>query len=330
MKKTVALLLALLTAFMLTACSENNADSKPENAFHSEKTQQVSRDTKKDTPSTTKRSTEQKNPEPATTTPPQTEPAITEPVLVFEEFTAIDNESCIIKITGIEEDPIWGYTLKVYLENKTPDKELMFSVSDGAVNGVSWDPFFATEVAAGKKKNDEIQFSDKELEALIPTFTDIELSLRVYDSDDWLADDVANETIHIYPYGEENATSFVREPLPTDTVIVDNDQISIIVTGYDNDSLWGYSAKVYLVNKTNVELMFSCDDASVNGFMCDPFWATSVSPGKVGFDSIDWSTSSLEENGITDVEEIEMSIRVYDNEDWSSDDIYENTVILNP
>ena len=43
-----------------------------------------------------------------------------------------------------------------------------------------------------------------------------------------------------------------------------------------------------------------------------------------------WSETSFEENEITEVEEIEMLIRVYDSEDWLADDIYSETVTLNP
>ena len=64
--------------------------------------------------------------------------------------------------------------------------------------------------------------------------------------------------------------------------------------------------------------------------MCDPLFATTVSPGKVSFANMNWFSSTFEENGITSVEEIEMTIRVYDSEDWSADDIFEETVKLTP
>ena len=76
--------------------------------------------------------------------------------------------------------------------------------------------------------------------------------------------------------------------------------------------------------------MFSSDDVSVNGFMCDPFWATSVAAGKAAFSSMDWMASSFEENGITEVEEIEMVLQVYDNENWSANDLFKETVTLTP
>lgn len=329
MKRTITLFLAVLLVLTLVGCG--GFSIKPADKPADTKEQQ--QDTRPNTPEGTDKPAEPAKTEPVQTekpTEPPTEPAPTDPPFVFEEITAIDNDFCTVKITGIEQDNLCGYTLKVYLENKSSDKTYMYSVVDGAVNGVAWDPLFATEVAAGKKKNDEISFSDNDKEALIPEFTDIELIIRVYDSNNWGEDDVANETIHIYPLGEDKATVYVREPQPTDTVIVDNDQISVIVTGYEADGFWGYAAKMYLVNKTDKVLMFSVDDVSVNGFMCDPLWATSIAPGKVAFADMDWSKSSFEENGITEVEAIEMVFRVYDWNNWSAEDIFNETITLNP
>lgn len=248
----------------------------------------------------------------------------------FEEITVVDNEQCTIKITEIDKGNIWGYTLKTYLENKSADKTYMYSVTSAAINGVQTDPLFATEVAAGKKSNSDISFSSDLKQYGITDFTDIELSFKVYDSNDWMADAVFEGTVHVYPYGEENSSAFVREAKDTDTVIVDNDSATVIVTDYDPNSIWGYTANLYLVNKTDKELMFSVDEASINGFMSDPFWATSVDGNKVAFSSLSWSSSDLESNGITSVEEIEMKLKIYDANDWSASAVFENTVTLKP
>lgn len=76
--------------------------------------------------------------------------------------------------------------------------------------------------------------------------------------------------------------------------------------------------------------MFSVDEASVNGFMADPFYATSVSAGKCAFSSMAWSDTTLEENSITDVETIEFKFRAYDEDNWSGDDFANETITLNP
>lgn len=71
------------------------------------------------------------------------------------------------------------------------------------------------------------------------------------------------ETIHIYPYGEDKAVKFVREAQATDNVIIDNNYITVIVTGYEKDDIFGYTVNLFLLNKTDKNVMFSVDEASV-------------------------------------------------------------------
>ena len=87
---------------------------------------------------------------------------------------------------------------------------------------------------------------------------------------------------------------------------------------------------LFLLNKTDKTVMFSVDDASVNGFMADPFYATSVSAGKCAFSSMAWSDTTLEENGITEVEEIEVLFRAYDADDFMGEDFANEVITLNP
>lgn len=249
----------------------------------------------------------------------------------FTEVVAVDNAECLIKITDIDPDNMWGFTLKALLENKSAEKTYMFSVESAAINGVQCDPLFATEVAAGKKSNEKISFSGDELEKNgVGDYTDIELTFRVYDSNDWGADAVATETIHIYPYGEDKATKFVRKAQASDNVLIDNENVTVIVTGYEDDGFWGYTVNLFLLNKTDKNVMFSVNDASVNGFMADPFYATSVTPGNCAFSSMVWLNTTLEENGITEIEEIEFVFRAHDADDWSRKDFAKETITLNP
>ena len=247
----------------------------------------------------------------------------------FKEIIVVDNKECSIKINGIEPDNIWGYTLNVELENKSSEKNYMFSVVTAAINGVQTDPLFATDVSAGKKSNSEINFSESSLKEYgIEEFTDIELSFRVYDSDNLETENVAQETVHVYPLGEEKAEKFEWKKEDSDITIVDNDEISATIIGYREDGIWGYTADIFLQNKTDKTVMFSVEDASVNGYMIDPFWATSVSGGKCMFGSMSWSGETFEENGIEKVEEIEFVFKAYDEE--SMNDYFKEKITLNP
>lgn len=248
----------------------------------------------------------------------------------FEEIVLFESPSAAVRITGIDEDNLWGYSLKAYLENNS-DRNLMYSMEDVAVNGIMCDPFWAKSVSANAKANDSISFSDSTLKKNgITEITEITGTLRINDNDDWLADDVANTPFVIYPKGENAAASQIRDSDYDGIVLVDNEQCKIVVTSFEPDSFWGYSLNVHLENKTDRNLMFACDSATINGFMCDPFWADSVSAGKTANDEITWSDSVFEENGITEVDEIKISISVYDSDDWMAEHILDDTFVLNP
>lgn len=250
--------------------------------------------------------------------------------LAFEELTVVDTDACSIKITGIEPDSNWGYTLTAQLENKSADTTFMFSIDSAAVDGVQSDPFFASEIAPGKKANESIRFSDELQEHGVTAFSDIEITFRVYDSNDWTADDIFHETVHIYPSGEEQVTPFVRQPQSDDITLIDDESVSVIVTGFTIDKIWGHTVNLFLVNKTEDEILFSVDEASINGFMADPFYATSVNGGKCCFSSFSWSDSQLAENNISDIDEIEFLLKARKSDDWMGDPLVEQIITLNP
>lgn len=265
-----------------------------------------------------------------TSVPETTVPVETEELIPFEETVLVDNEDCTVKITGIDADNIWGYTLNAYVENKT-DKELMFTLNNVSVNGFMCDPLWAVTVTPGMKANEEISFLSADFDRNgVETVTEIALTLRVYDSNDWSADDFVNEIFTLYPLGEDAVKPFERISSEDEIVLFDNESCTMIVTGFDPDSTWGYTMNVYLENKTDQNLMFTTQDASVNGFMCDPYWATTVAAGKRSYTGISWMSSDFEDNGIAEVESLTLPIRVYNSDDWTEEDILKETFTVNP
>lgn len=250
--------------------------------------------------------------------------------LNFESFVAIDNDECRVTIKDIAPDKKWGYAVNVELENKSADKTYNFSVTDAAVDGLMCSPLFSKEVTAGKKANGSIDLAIDSLQEYgLQDETDLELFFRISDADDWSADPVAETSVHVYPYGEEQATTFVRQAKATDQVLLDNEYLSVTLTEIYHDSIWGYSLGLYVVNKSDSNIMVSVDDASVNGYMLDPFFANEILAGKTGFTSVSWSDSSFEENGIETVENIEFTLKAYDYDSWSTR-FAEEPVVITP
>ena len=301
MKKLLALLLALAMLTCLAACGEEPA--------------------KKDDTTTTTTTTGGTT---TTTTKPQEEE------FVFEEVTLLDDENCVIRITEIDEDNMWGYTLKAYFENKS-DTDYMFSVDSATINGVAAEPLFAVDVAAGKKAKEDITFMDPFPKGVdVGEFTDIALTFSVSDPEDWEADAVANVTAHVYPLGEDKATTYVREAQETDQVLVDNELFTMIAMNSEEDDMWGYTTNVYFVSKTDKDLLLSIDEASVNEYMAEPFFAATLPAGGCAFGAIAWLGESLEDSGFDTVESIEFTLSAADNNDWLADPLAEESVTFTP
>lgn len=107
-------------------------------------------------------------------------------------------------------------------------------------------------------------------------------------------------------------------------VIIDNDDCTMKMVSIDSEGEWGYTWNVYLENKTDVELMFDLADVSVNGMMCDPYWAVTVEGGKAANEEIIWDLEQFEEYGIDDVTVVEFTLSVYNNDDWEAGNLVYN------
>lgn len=116
--------------------------------------------------------------------------------------------------------------------------------------------------------------------------------------------------------------------------VIDNEFITFTVKSIVYDEFWGtYGLKIFLENKTEVPVTFSWNEVSVNGYMCDPFWASEVAAGKKENTTITWWITSFEENDIdyTQIETIEFILNAYyiNTDSWDKTTFVENTFTLN-
>ena len=162
----------------------------------------------------------------------------------------VDNEQCAFKIVSVDADNFWGYTLNVQLENKT-NLNLSFSMDDVYVDGVYCDPYWYCDVEPGETVTDEVSFYTEDFEALgITEPTSITFLLTVYDDDNWEADNLVEDTYVFYPEGEENAVVYEYDFDADDTVLVENENITMAFLNYEYDEDWGYIVDVYMENHT--------------------------------------------------------------------------------
>ncbi len=247
----------------------------------------------------------------------------------FSELTVSDDENLSVTITGVScgDECL---SLKLALENKS-DKELMFSVENCSVNGWVCDSYWAESVKAGCKDNETVDFYLSDIIAEgVTTVNDVTLIFYAYDNNDWGADRLLEKELTIYPFGADNKVKEMRIQKDTDQVIYENDQVTVLLTDIDADSMWGYSLMLYIYNKTDKNLMVSLNDVSVNGSMCDPFFAKSVYGECQAMAELSFSKDSLAEEGIENIEEIAGILSVYDEDDWMADHLLDEEVIIRP
>lgn len=108
-----------------------------------------------------------------------------------------DGDDAVFAVLGTEQEDLIGYSVKVYLEDKT-DGDLRFSWENVSVNDYMINPEWVRSVSAGKYDVTNIYFWDTDLEAnSIENVDEIEFTLEIRDAEDELAEPYAEET-YIY------------------------------------------------------------------------------------------------------------------------------------
>ena len=229
----------------------------------------------------------------------------------------VDREDLYFAIRDVKDDGALGYTWQVYVENRT-DKNLMFSFERVAVNGVMCDPYWAEVIAAGKKGNCEIVWLRDSLDQRqITDVRKVEFTLNIYNDDIYTEAPLMHDAFTVYPLGQDDSAdkNVVRKLTLADQILVDNRDCTILVTGFEPDNSWGYVMNLYLVNKTDQDLVFNVDDSWINDNPCFTYWTEIVTAGNAAYSSILWEKADLEESEIQVVRKISLPMLVYSDQE---------------
>ena len=255
----------------------------------------------------------------------------TRPITLKNEVV-LDNELFSITAKSIDEDSEYVYAVYLLIENKSPDKTYTFGIQKGEVNGVEVDPYTIIFINPGKKANITV-FIENLKEYGIEEYTDIELIVNVTEGK-YTYDEpyTMSESIHIYPYGKENAGKFVYEAKAGDQVLVDNEYVTVIYTGDNKENELGYSINLYIVNKTDKDITVSGDDMSINGYMVGADFFKDVSAGKVSLATMIWPEETFKENDIDEskIDDIEFSLDIYPPENIEAEHFFNGMLKITP
>ncbi len=235
--------------------------------------------------------------------------------ITVEEKVIYDDDGIVVTATGIDVSGLFGPELKVKVENNSSNN-VTIQTRDCSINGLMVDTIFSCDVVAGKKANDSITFAQSELDISgITTIKDIEFTLLVLDSetyDEIDESDVIKLTTSADP-------SFVQQYDDSGFVALDKSGIKVIIKKLsDKNSFWGSEVFVYVENNTDDDITVQTDGVSINGYMVTPIFSCDVVEGKKAVDSIMFMESDLEDNGITDITEIELKLVIFESDSFDT------------
>lgn len=222
----------------------------------------------------------------------------------IEEAVLVDKGD--VKITALEyvEDSLWGQGIKVKIENNSKDNIAVTLNSMSANNYMVTDDLFYCDVAAGKTGNDTIYLSDSFLRSAgIEMVADITMDFHVSSSDSY-------ETLFDVPHVQlsTSASGSISQPALDDgKELYNQDEIRIVGQYVDEDSFWGTAVELFIENTSSQNVIIQCENMSINGCMVEGYFSTQVNAGKMAIDSIEVMESDLENNNITEVNDVELN-----------------------
>ena len=234
--------------------------------------------------------------------------------VTINEQVLFDQDGVTVTATEYVTDSIWGDGIKLLLENNS-DKDITVGCDSLIVNDYMITDLFSSGIAAGKKSNETLYLSSMQLNAAgIENVGKIEIYFHVYDSSTYdTVFDTECVTIQTSEYDNMDTTAN-----DSGTELYNQSGIRIIGKTVDENSFWGTAILLYIENNSGKNVGISVDDMSINGFMMNPFFSTTVYDGKKSVDDITVFSNDLEENGIEAIEEVELKFHIYDADSYSS------------
>lgn len=234
--------------------------------------------------------------------------------VTIDEQVLVDQDGIVITATEYVTDSIWGDGIKLLLENNS-DKDVTVGCNALIVNDYMITDLFSSGIAAGKKSNETMYFSSTQLKAAgIENVGKIEIYFHVYDSATY---DTVFEPECVVVQTSEYA-NMDTTPNDAGTELYNQNGIRIVGKTVDENSFWGTAILLYVENNSGKNVGISVDDMSINGFMMNPFFSTTVYDGKKSIDDITVFSNDLEENGIETIEEVELKFHIYDADSYSA------------
>ena len=243
----------------------------------------------------------------------QTEQEIDAQEVTLPETVLYDQNGIRITATSLTTDSLLGPKLNLLVENDSA-QNILVQPDYCMVNGYMMDGLLSTDVAAGKKANDSVDFLRNVLARCgIETITDFELALVISDGDTYQT---------LYETGPVTlrtsaAGTYTQTYDDSGEEIYNQNGIRIVAKSVDDD-LFGKGIRFYLENNTDTAVAVNAENVSVNGYMMTDLFYSDLAPHSHALDSLTLLSSELEENSIDAITDAELSLRITDADSYQT------------
>ena len=125
--------------------------------------------------------------------------------------------------------------------------------------------------------------------------------------------------------------AFADEVSDAGITIIDNEICQVAIDGFQyNYDFYAFTARLRFINKTDVNLYFSVDCISVNGYMCEASAGTTVNAFSESSADLDFDHEDFERNFIREVNEMEFKVSAVNEDDWASECLTEQLCTVYP
>lgn len=238
--------------------------------------------------------------------------------VTLDETIIYDENDIKISATGLKEDGLLGPELNLLIENNGTSN-IIVQPDYCLVNGYMMYGLMSSDVAAGKKNSDTLDFSRSTLkECGIDQIADIRLKFTISDGDTWMTlfktDEISLQT--------SAAGTYTQTYDDSGEVIYDTNGIKVVAKSAGDDFL-GKGVTFYLENNTDQHVVVNGENISVNEYMMTDLFYADLAPHSHAVDTLTLLDSDLKDNSIDTIEEVDLTLRItdydsYDNIDTTS------------
>lgn len=244
------------------------------------------------------------------------------PIATIESTVLVNQDGIVITAQELVEDEIWGSGIKLLIENNSSENEIIQCDYAVVNNFMMTSLLFSVDVAAGKKANETLYFSEDVMKgAGIETIADMSFVFYSVDPDSYERG-FTTEEISL----STSASGTYDQPIPNDgKELYNQNGIRIVGSYVEEDTFWGAGVVLFIENTSDTDMNITCDNMSINGFMVTPYFSALVNSGRMSISNITIMSSDLEANGIESVDDIELIFKGLDPESYQT--IFETDAI---